>query len=229
MAKKKKALAATFLIAGLIALILGSYYSYASQGVIYSVINNDVDYAVDYIASFGVLASVILILLVILEVILAPIPPLFLYVAAGVAFGTLFGGFLVLIGNLIGALIAFTIARTFGEKFISKKISKKRKKRFDRLTKKYGFLAIFLLRINPLTSSDIFSYLAGLSKMKLSRFLLSTAIGLAPLIFIQTYLGADVIKTTPALLLIFLLASLAYLAIFIYILFYSILKENNER
>ncbi|MFH1802017.1 MAG: VTT domain-containing protein [archaeon] len=226
MAKKKSTLAAALLLTALIALIFGSYYSYLSEGVIYSIVNSDIDSVVNYIDSFGALASLILLLLVVLEVVLAPIPPLLLYLAAGIIFGTLFGGFLVLLGNLIGAAIAFIIARTFGERFVSGKISKERKECFNSLTEKYGFFAIFLLRINPLTSSDIFSYIAGLSKMKISKFLLSTALGLAPLVFIQTYFGSDLIRSNPTLLIIFIMLSLAYIAAFIYILFYSILKRK---
>ncbi|MBU0466237.1 MAG: VTT domain-containing protein [Nanoarchaeota archaeon] len=224
--RKKKILTFSFLVL-LILILAGSYYSYISEGIIYSIATNDTDYVVNYINSFGSLAALILILLVILEVVAAPIPHLILYVVSGILFGTFLGGFLVLAGNLIGAALAFIIARTIAREYISKKIEGKNKRRFDKLSEKYGAFAIFFLRINPITSSDIFSYLAGLSKMKLSHFLIGTALGLAPLVFIQTYLGADIIKNNPILFLIFIAASLAYFIIFIYLIIHFILKKKK--
>ncbi|MBU0760289.1 MAG: TVP38/TMEM64 family protein [Nanoarchaeota archaeon] len=226
MKKKTKTLAILFLLF-LIGIVAGSYYSYSSEGVVYSIMAEDIDSLVNYIRSFGGLSAIILILIVIIEVIVAPIPPLLLYVASGIIFGTFLGGILVLIGNLIGAALAFLIARTIGRDYIERNTNQKHRGKFDKLSEKYGAFAIFFLRINPVTSSDIFSYLAGLSKMKFSHFLTGTALGLVPLIFIQTYLGADIIKENQLLLFIFLIVSIAYALIFIYAIFHFLLTKRK--
>lgn len=217
----------SILLTLILILLAASYYSYTSEGIVHSLMNNDLSSITSYINSLGILGPLALILIVILETVLAPIPPVIPYIAAGILFGPLLGGILVLVGNIIGAAIAFYIAKTFGEKYLSEKINRKQKQRFDKLAQKYGFLAIFLLRINPLTSSDIFSYLAGLSKMKPAKFLLATALGLAPSIFVQTYFGANIIETNPTLFTIFLIASLIYLTVFIYIIIRLITKNNK--
>jgi len=85
-----------------------------------------------------------------------------------------------LFGNVLGAVIAFFIARKYGRKLVEKKINKKLRKNFDKFTKKYGAFALFLLRLNPFTTSDIFSYMAGLTKMRIRTFIFSTALGLIP-------------------------------------------------
>jgi len=224
----KKRILASFFLLCLIILVAGIYYSYTTEGIIYSVLSEDTDSVIEYINSFGSLAALILILLVILEVIAAPIPPLLLYVVAGIIFGKLTGGLLVLTGNLIGATIAFLIARTIARDYISKKIDPKSRRKFDKFSEKYGTFAIFFLRINPITSSDIFSYIAGLSKMKLSKFLIGTTLGLAPLVFLQTYLGADIIKSNPLLLLIFIIVSIAYFLVFLYLVVHFMIKRKKQ-
>ena len=202
-------------------------YSYFSQGIIYDAVNSDVESVVDFMNSFGFWAWLIFILLVILEVVLAPIPPLVLYVAAGFVFGAFLGGVLTLIGNLIGAGIDFFIAKRYGRGIVVKKTNKKVREKFDKFSEKYGGFAIFLLRINPATTSDLVSYLAGLTKIKFWKFLLWTGLGLIPLIFIQTYLGDVFLRDYPVLSAIFIILSILYLLVFVYLVIKVFLKKNN--
>lgn len=201
-------------------ILMGSYYSYSNQGIVYSLFTGNLDEVVSYIQSFGAFAAIILIFITIIEVIAAPIPPLILYIASGILFGTFFGGTLVLVGNVIGAGIAFFISRKFGRNYVKKKIDTKLEKRFDSFFHKYGIFAIFFLRINPLTSSDLVSYLSGLTKMRFVSFIAGTALGLAPLIYLQSYLGSDIIANNPLLFQIFLWISVAYIVVFLFIIFY---------
>jgi uncharacterized membrane protein YdjX (TVP38/TMEM64 family) len=216
-----------FILAILI-LITWMIYSYFFEGIIYSLINSDTTDVVGFVQSFGTFAAIIFVLLVILEVVLAPIPPLILYIVAGVLFGGFIGGILTLVGNSIGALIDFKLARRFGRKSIEKNFDKKLKTKFDNFFDKYGPLSIFILRINPLTTSDLVSYLSGLTKIKTWKFILATSIGLIPLIFIQTYLGDIFIKDNPVLLGITILFSILYLAIFVYLIILSLNKKKND-
>ncbi len=203
-------------------------YSYLSEGIFYLLAMSDIDSIVDFINSFGILAVVVFILLVVLEVILAPIPPFVLYVAGGIIFGAFFGGTLTLFGNVLGAVFAFLIARKFGRKLVEKKINPSLQRRFDRFSQKYGGWALFLIRLNPFTTSDLFSYLAGLTKMKLRILIISTTLGLIPLIYIQTYLGDIFVRDSPFLFFLFIAVSLIYLAIFLYGLWYLIIRKKKR-
>jgi len=213
----------------LILIILFSWviYSYSSKGLFYLLATSNIDSIVSFITSFGWLAVVVFILLIILEVILAPIPPFVLYVAGGIIFGAFLGGTITLFGNVLGAVIAFLIARKFGRGFVEKKINKKLRLRFDNFTNKYGGWALFLIRLNPFTTSDLFSYLAGLSKMKLRTLIISTTLGLIPLVYIQTYLGDIFVKDNPFLFFLFIVISLIYLMLFLYGLWYLIIKKKK--
>ncbi len=168
-------------------------------------------------------------MLVILEVILAPIPPLALYLAGGILFGTFWGGVLTLLGNLIGAFIDFKLARNYGRGFVVKNISPNVKLKFNRFLKKYGIYSIFLLRLNPLTTSDLFSYLAGLTKMKTQHFLIGTGLGLVPLIFSQTYFGEIFVKENKILYSIVIIISLLYFVLILYFLINLFVQKARQR
>ena len=213
----------------LIILFAWVIYSYFSEGIFYLLATSDINSIVEFINSFGWLSIVIFILLVVLEVILAPIPPFVLYVAGGILFGAFWGGTITLFANVLGAVIAFLIARKLARGLIEKKIDPSFRKRFDRFTNKYGGWALFLIRLNPFTTSDLFSYLAGLSKMKLRTLIISTTLGLIPLVYIQTYLGDLFIRDNPFLFFLFIAVSLIYLLLFLYGLWYILFKKKRAK
>lgn len=202
----------------LILLIGIFFYSYFSEGVVYSISNSDDDSIVKFVDSFGGFSYFIFVIIVILEVVLAPIPALALYVAGGALFGTFLGGVLTLVGNLIGAFIAFYIARRFGRNFVERRTDEKMRKKFDDFSEKYGIFSLFLLRVNPFTTSDLFSYLSGLTKMRVRDFLIGTGLGLIPMIFIQAYFGESFVKNHPILYSVLILVSIAYLLVFFYLI-----------
>ena len=76
---------------------------------------------------------------------------------------------------------------------------------------------MFLIRVNPLTSSDLVSYAAGLSSMRL-RDLLGTTAGMAPLCWIQAYAASGLVEAFPWLIEPLLALALAYVVAAIWLL-----------
>ena len=109
--------------------------------------------------------------------------------------------------------------------YFEKLIGEKKLASFSRYNSKYGPLVLFVLRLNPVTSSDIFNYLAGIIEMPYRKFLISTALGLIPNIFIISYFGEIFIKESPFLKLFFLIITLIYILILLYG-YYKIGKEK---
>ncbi len=225
--KTKNFFRKNWLILSIILIVLVWFsYSYFSGGVVYSTANSDVDSVVDFVNSFGFWTWLAFILLVILEVVLAPIPPLVLYVVGGLIFGAFFGGILTLIGNITGAIIDFFLAKRYGRGIVEKKVSSKIRKKFDNFSDKYGGFAIFLLRVNPLTTTDLVSYLAGLSKIKFWKFVVGTAAGLIPMIFIQTYFGDVFVKGSGILSALVFILSILYFIFFVYLVVKVFVKRK---
>lgn len=159
----------------------------------------------------GVLAPFVYVGLVLVEAVIAPIPGAILYLPGGVIFGGFWGGTLSLAGNILAAGICCWLARTvIGQAWFARTLGEARRRGVGDLILRHGVLSIALLRINPLTSSDIVSYAAGLTPLSPGTVMLGTGIGMAPLCYIQAYLSMELFTTFPWLLWPFLLVCALY-------------------
>jgi uncharacterized membrane protein YdjX (TVP38/TMEM64 family) len=170
-----------------------------------------------YVLSWGALAPLVYVAAVVVEVLVAPFPGTLLYAPAGAIFGGFWGGTLSLAGNVTGAAVAAFIGRALGEEWVSRKLA-----RGDHATLKARILArgvwvIVLLRANPLTSSDIVSYLAGAIGMRVRDVALGT-LGMAPLCYAQAYLAQTLFEVLPGGVWILAGAGVVYVAIVIWLL-----------
>mgnify|MGYP000497578319 CR=1 FL=1 len=213
----------------IVILLVGSwmFYSFNTEGIIYELFKLSPSDIQNFLGSMGFFAGAIFVILVILEVIIAPLIPLVLYVAGGLVFGPLLGGVLVLIGNLVGAYIVFKLVKKYGRSYVEKNVSKEKLRKFDRFSKKHGAFSLFLLRVNPVTSSDVFSYIYGLSNISLKKFLLATGLGIAPLIFVQSYLGGRLLENSTVLFPVLVVLTILFVAIIAYMLIKELLKKET--
>jgi uncharacterized membrane protein YdjX (TVP38/TMEM64 family) len=72
---------------------------------------------------------------------------------------------------------------------------------------------IFLLRINPLTSSDFVSYIAGAMGVPIRHVVIGTLAGMAPFCFAQAFLAASLFELVPGGPIILLALGVLYLVI----------------
>ena len=107
--------------------------------------------------AFGPLAPVVYVAAVTVEVVVAPFPGLVLYAPGGIIFGGFLGGLLALVGNVLGAGIAFWIARALGGRVAARFVGQGDIAALERRLAENGGWVVFLLRVNPLTSSDLVS------------------------------------------------------------------------
>jgi uncharacterized membrane protein YdjX (TVP38/TMEM64 family) len=171
-----------------------------------------------HFAALGPLAPLAYVVIVTIEVVVAPIPGTILYAPAGVIFGGFWGGVLSLAGNVIGAALAFALMRALGRAAFERWLEREHLERLERRLIDNGLLVVFLLRINPLTSSDILSYAAGATSMPLRTLLLGTTLGLAPLCFLQAYLAEGLLAAFPWLIYPLLVTGIAYAVLFVWVL-----------
>lgn len=202
-------------------------YSYLTKGFFYSIVNMNQEGLIDFILSFKQISFLIYILLIVVGIIFAPIHPFIFYVVGAIVFGPFLSWALIMIGVSIGSSIAFKLSKKYGRSFIEKHVPEKHISKFDKLSEKYGAISIFILRVNPLTSSDVWSYAAGMTKIKFSRFLIWTLLGLAPAIFLQTYFGKE-IGENPLLFKIFIGIAIIYFSVLIIGLTFFFLKKKMK-
>jgi len=161
---------------------------------------------------WGPLAPLVYVAAVVVEVLVAPIPGTLLYAPAGALFGGFQGGVLSLTGNTIGAAVACAVGRTLGEEAVARRLEGSRLARHIEAIREKGVWVILLLRLNPLTSSDLVSYAAGAIGVPVWRVALGTFIGMAPLCFAQAYLAEQIFKILPGAVYVLIGAGLLYVA-----------------
>ena len=148
----------------------------------------------------GPFAPAVYFLFVTVEVVVAPIPGLMLYAPGGILFGGFQGGAIALAGNVVGAGIACQATRTLGGGWLSRYLPDEKPGRVQEALMQRGGWLIFLLRLNPLTSSDLVSYAAGLTPIPVWKVMLATLCGMAPLCFAQACLAESLLDAFPNLI-----------------------------
>jgi uncharacterized membrane protein YdjX (TVP38/TMEM64 family) len=195
---------AAFLV--LAAAIAWALWSYRSGGVIAAMLASPAEgedalsIIRDYVLGWGALAPIAYVVAVTVEVVVAPIPGAILYAPGGAIFGGFIGGTLSLIGNVAGAAIASWLGATFGADWVANKAAAGNHSALSavhaRLVARGGWL-VFVLRVNPLTSSDLVSYAAGLAGVPVRHVALGTLFGMAPLCYAQAYLAESLFQVLP--------------------------------
>jgi uncharacterized membrane protein YdjX (TVP38/TMEM64 family) len=146
--------------------------------------------------SLGVWGPLIVILLVILEIVVAPVPGTLIYIAAGYAFGSVWGAVYVYIGAVIGAILAFYIARRYGRPFVEKIVPPDKLEPYDEFFRRRGILLLWIGFALPIFPSDIMSFVAGLSNVSLKKFSIIAAVASIPNVFLLTYVGSVLTKSS---------------------------------
>jgi len=147
--------------------------------------------AVEYLQSFWPWTPVIAIVFLTLETVIAPLPAWPVLGANALIFG-LWGGIAVSwAGAMLGAVICFWISRSFGRRWLERKLRQKYLHQIDEFSSRKGFWILLLARVIPVTSLDVLSYLAGLSRIPFWHFLAATGLGFLPGVTLYTLFAHD--------------------------------------
>jgi uncharacterized membrane protein YdjX (TVP38/TMEM64 family) len=166
-----------------------------------------------YVLSWGALAPAAYVLAVTVEVLIAPFPGTLLYAPAGAIFGGWWGGTLSLAGNVLGATIAAWIGAALGEPWIARRLASDQLDRFRaRLLTRAAWI-VFLLRVNPFTSSDVVSYAAGALGVPARKVAIGTLAGMAPLCYLQAYLSETLFTLVPGGIWVVAILGVVYLIV----------------
>jgi uncharacterized membrane protein YdjX (TVP38/TMEM64 family) len=113
-----------------------------------------------------------------------------LSVGAGFFFGLWWGFFIVLLGNSIGAAVSFALSHWLGRRYLKQRLSSSPMLQvLDKAVARDAWKIIFLSQLHPLFPTSLLNYLFGLTRIRFGAYMLWTAIGRAPGLFLYTYLG----------------------------------------
>ena len=148
----------------------------------------------EYIDSYGWRGRLVLLGLQFLQVVVAFIPGELVEVGAGYAFGAVEGTLLCVAGAAAASCLVFLLTRLFGIKLVEMFVSREKidQLRFINSEQKLKRL-IFLLFFIPGTPKDVLTYFVGLTRIRLSEFLVISTIARVPSVVSST-IGGDVIS-----------------------------------
>jgi len=116
------------------------------------------------------------------------LPGTLLTLAGGALFGPVLGTFYNLTGATIGATLAFLIARYLASDWVADK-SGGRLKQLINGVESEGWRFVAFTRLVPLFPFNLLNYALGLTRIKLSHYLLATYICMLPGAMAYSYLG----------------------------------------
>ena len=116
------------------------------------------------------------------------VPGSVLTLAGGALFGPLAGTFYSLTGATIGATLAFLAGRHLGLDRLRARLGGRAAQIVDGVEREdWRFVA--LMRLVPLVPFNLLNYALGLTRIRLSRYVIATYIAMLPGAFAYTYLG----------------------------------------
>ena len=131
--------------------------------------------------------ALLLIIVAAVQVVLAFIPGELIEIASGYAFGTWMGGLICWTGIMLGSVITLLLVKRFGRPFVEVFQSAKKLESMALLRdkKRRGALT-FLLFLIPGIPKDFWTYIVGLTDMKVSDYVILTGIARIPSIIMST-------------------------------------------
>jgi uncharacterized membrane protein YdjX (TVP38/TMEM64 family) len=113
-----------------------------------------------------------------------------LSIGGGFFFGLWWGFGVVMAGNCVAAAISFAISRSIGRRWLVRKLSTNPTlRKLEPTVEREGWKIIFLSQLHPLFPTSLLNYLYGLTGIGFGSYMLWTALGRAPGLFLYTYLG----------------------------------------
>jgi uncharacterized membrane protein YdjX (TVP38/TMEM64 family) len=164
-----------------------------------------------------------------LRPILVVVPSSIVSIAGGTLFGPIKGFILNMLGFFLSGTIAFYISRLLGKEFIDR-IIKGKVLQFDNGLEKNGFKIIFLFRFPPIFHYDIFSFAAGLTKVKYKDYIAGSLLGVIPETICYSYMGQELGEpvTYKLFLIVSVIIAITIITTFIFIKDKHIKSMNKD-
>jgi pyruvate/2-oxoglutarate dehydrogenase complex dihydrolipoamide dehydrogenase (E3) component/uncharacterized membrane protein YdjX (TVP38/TMEM64 family) len=146
--------------------------------------------ALDWIGKLGPWGPAIFVGLYVLATVFF-VPGSVLTLGAGAVFGVVLGSVCVSISATLGATAAFLVGRYLARDAIARKIERNEKfAAIDRAVADEGWKIVFLTRLSPVFPFTLLNYAFGLTRVKLSHYVLASWIGMMPGTVMYVYLGS---------------------------------------
>ncbi|MFP4052964.1 MAG: TVP38/TMEM64 family protein [Phycisphaerae bacterium] len=193
--KQSMHLKLAIIVAGIVVLILMPYFLWHEPMDAYF---ESPEFAA-WIASTKTYAWALAIALLVGDLFL-PIPAAPVVATAGVIYGTFWGGVIGAVGSILAGLVAYALARLAGREASRLLASEEEMADLQRFFDTWGVGGIIASRAMPVVP-EVLTFMAGLARMHLGRFVSALAIGAIPMGFLLAWAGSTM-STSSTLLLV---------------------------
>jgi len=146
----------------------------------------------NFFDSFGAWEQVFFIFVQILQVFFAPIPGQLTGLLGGFLFGFWQGLLLTMLGLAIGSFLAIGLSRLLRDYVVQKFVPKVLLEKFDYLIDKGGLMTFFMIFLLPAFPDDAVCFIAGLTRLSISKLVIVCVLGRLPGMAILTFAGTSV-------------------------------------
>jgi len=146
----------------------------------------------NFFESFGAWEQVFFIGVQVLQVFFAPIPGQLTGLLGGFLFGFWYGLFLTMIGLTIGSFLAMSLSRFLRDYLVQKFVPKELLEKFDYLIEKGGLMTFFMIFLLPAFPDDAVCFIAGLTRLSISKLVIVCVLGRLPGMAVLTFAGTAV-------------------------------------
>ena len=129
-----------------------------------------------------------------------PIPASAVVATVGVIYGTFWGGVIGATGSFLAGLVAYALARLAGRRASRFLANEQEMADLQHFFDTWGVSGIIASRAMPVVP-EVLTFMAGLGRMHLGRFMLSLAVGAIPMGFLLAWAGSAT-GTSSTLLLV---------------------------
>lgn len=143
-----------------------------------------------WVSTFGVFGPVMIILGMMVQMFLFVIPNVLLMMIAIVSYGPVWGGLISFSGVFAASSFGYYIGKKLSRVTLAKFVSIENQLKISEFIHDYGVGAIMITRLCSF-SNDALSIVAGILKMDYRKYILSTLIGITPLIVLLAIFGRN--------------------------------------
>ncbi len=145
-----------------------------------------------WIEQLGPLAPLAFLGLNVIQIVVAPIPGYPVQVMGGILFGFIYGSIYAVGGMVAGGVLAAWLGRRLGRPWLEKRMGPESVTRWNDMTQVHSFWTWWIILLIPL--GDIPYFLAGLSRIRLSKFALAILVSRGPFTVLIVWAGDSIVN-----------------------------------
>ena len=143
-----------------------------------------------WVSTFGIMGPVVLVVGMMVQMFLFVIPNVLLMMIAIVSYGPVWGAVISFVGVFAASSLGYFIGGKLNKVTLARFVSLKNQRKIGEFIQDYGMGTIMITRMCSF-SNDALSFVAGMLKMDYKKYILSTLIGITPLIVTLAIFGKN--------------------------------------